>query len=142
MYYRGVAVALVVYDVGDRASFECIGDWLKDVREKQQQRLLQSGQKDDTECAYFIIGNKCDIDEEDREVEYEEGEQWIKDYKEESPENDVDIKYLEVSAKEGTNINILFDEIAKKLLEKHVKLFGPLKQQKGAEGKLAYDLNQ
>ena len=34
MYYRGVAVALVVYDVGDRASFECIGDWLKDVREK------------------------------------------------------------------------------------------------------------
>ena len=35
MYYRGVAVALVVYDVGDRASFECIGDWLKDVREKQ-----------------------------------------------------------------------------------------------------------
>jgi small GTP-binding protein len=34
MYYRGVAVALVVYDVGDRASFDCIGDWLADVREK------------------------------------------------------------------------------------------------------------
>jgi len=40
MYYRGVAVALVVYDVGDRASFECIGEWLKDVREKQQQRVV------------------------------------------------------------------------------------------------------
>jgi GTPase SAR1 family protein len=36
MYYRGIAVALVVYDVGDKASFECIGEWLKDVREKQQ----------------------------------------------------------------------------------------------------------
>ena len=35
MYYRGVAVAMVCYDVGDRASFECIGDWLKDVRDKQ-----------------------------------------------------------------------------------------------------------
>ena len=34
MYYRGIAVALVVYDVGDRASFECIGEWLKDIREK------------------------------------------------------------------------------------------------------------
>ena len=35
MYYRSVAVALVVYDVTDRASFECVGEWLKDVREKQ-----------------------------------------------------------------------------------------------------------
>ena len=34
MYYRSVAVAFVCYDVGDRASFECIADWLKDVREK------------------------------------------------------------------------------------------------------------
>ena len=33
---------------------------------------------------------------------------------------------MEVSAKEGTNIDILFDEIANKLLEKHVKIFGPL----------------
>ena len=39
MYYRGVAVAMVVYDVGDRASFECVQDWLKDVREKQQSRF-------------------------------------------------------------------------------------------------------
>ena len=59
-------------------------------------------------------------------MDYEEGEQWIADYKEESPENNIDIKYMEVSAKEGTNIGILFDEIASKLLEKHVKLFGPL----------------
>ena len=44
MYYRGVAVAMVVYDVGDRTSFECIGDWLKDVREKQQTRFV-AGQK-------------------------------------------------------------------------------------------------
>jgi GTPase SAR1 family protein len=34
MYYRGVAVAIVVYDVGDRTSFENIDNWLKDVREK------------------------------------------------------------------------------------------------------------
>ena len=49
------------------------------------------------------------------------------DYKAESSENNVDMKYMEVSAKEGTNINMLFDEIASKLLEKHVKMFGPLK---------------
>ena len=51
---------------------------------------------------------------------------------------------MEVSAKEGTNINILFDEIAKALLAKHVKMFGPLKQSgkgKAAAGNLSYDLN-
>ncbi len=34
MYYWSVACEIVVYDVGDRASVECIGEWLKDVREK------------------------------------------------------------------------------------------------------------
>ena len=78
MYYRGVAVALVVYDVGDRASFECIGDWLKDVREKQQQRVVaqsQAGMSNTSECIYYIIGNKCDLDNDGmREISYEEGE--------------------------------------------------------------------
>ena len=34
MYYRGVAVALVVYDVSDRDSFDDLENWLKDIREK------------------------------------------------------------------------------------------------------------
>jgi len=125
MYYRGVSVALVVYDVGDRASFECIGDWLKDVREKQQQRVLShsdgSGKED---CLYYVIGNKCDLDDEGlREVSYEEGEQWVQDYVEENceDEDEIDIKFLEVSAKTGTNIYALFEEIAVKLLDKHHK---------------------
>jgi hypothetical protein len=50
---------------------------------------------------------------------------------------------MEVSAKEGTNINVLFDEISKKCLAKHVKMFGPLKQSgkgKGIAGELSYNL--
>jgi GTPase SAR1 family protein len=35
MYYRGVAVALVAYDVSDRESFEEVANWFKDIREKQ-----------------------------------------------------------------------------------------------------------
>ena len=73
MYYRGVAVALVCYDVGDRASFECIGEWLKDVREKQQNRIV-NGQEQQDQVIYYIVGNKCDLDEDDeREISYEEG---------------------------------------------------------------------
>ena len=34
MYYRGVAVAIVVYDVSDRSSFESVPTWFKDIRDK------------------------------------------------------------------------------------------------------------
>ena len=86
-----------------------------------------------SECIYYIIGNKCDLDEDDeREVSYEEGEQWVEDYKEEFCDDDnvIDITFLEVSAKEGTNINHLFDEIATKLLTRHGKLPGAGKGKK------------
>ena len=36
----------------------------------------------------------------------------------------MDIKFLEVSAKEGTNINALFEEMSVKLLERHNKATG------------------
>lgn len=48
---------------------------------------------------------------------YEEGYQWVEEYKEEE-DDDIDIKFIEVSAKNGTNINILFEEISVKLLDK------------------------
>ena len=34
MYYRRVDVALIVYDVCDRNSFESLDQWIQDVREK------------------------------------------------------------------------------------------------------------
>jgi GTPase SAR1 family protein len=34
MYYRGVAVAIVVYDVSDGDSFDNITNWFRDIREK------------------------------------------------------------------------------------------------------------
>ena len=68
-----------------------------------------------------MVGNKCDIDEEEeREVTFDEGLQWVKDYVEDD-EEDIDINFIEVSAKEGTNITTLFDEICMKLLERHNK---------------------
>jgi len=39
----------------------------------------------------------------------------------EDDEEDIDINFIEVSAKEGTNITTLFDEICMKLLERHNK---------------------
>ena len=56
------------------------------------------------ECFYYIIGNKCDLSNE-REVSTEEGQEWVESYKEDLDEDeDIDLKYMEVSAKSGLNI--------------------------------------
>ena len=39
------------------------------------------------ECFYYIIGNKCDLDDE-REVSTEEGQEWVESYKEELDEDE------------------------------------------------------
>lgn len=46
------------------------------------------------------------------------------DYVDDLDEDDeIEIKYVEVSAKAGTNINALFEEVSVRLLERHMKLF-------------------
>eukprot|EP00356_Strombidium_inclinatum_P014528 CAMPEP_0170492536 /NCGR_PEP_ID=MMETSP0208-20121228/12399_1 /TAXON_ID=197538 /ORGANISM="Strombidium inclinatum, Strain S3" /LENGTH=195 /DNA_ID=CAMNT_0010768291 /DNA_START=6 /DNA_END=593 /DNA_ORIENTATION=+ len=115
MYYRGVAVALIVYDVTERASFEQVEDWLENVREVQQQRLTKEGDQDS--ASTLVVGNKSDLDDE-REVTYEEGAAFIEEYKE-NQEDEPNIKFVEVSAKEGTNISAMFESISVELLEAH-----------------------
>ena len=65
MYYRRVAVALIVYDVGDRNSFESLDQWIQDVREKQQAKIGETAAAG-MDCFYYIIGNKADLSESER----------------------------------------------------------------------------
>ena len=55
-------------------------------------------------------------------MDFEEGEQWAEDYRDEMQDKegiDVDIEFFECSAKEGTNVFELFHTIAEKLIEKY-----------------------
>lgn len=62
-YYRGAHIALVVYDVTDRYSFECIpGTWIRD--------LTKNGTSDS--AVLMLVANKCD-NEVERVVSSEEG---------------------------------------------------------------------
>ena len=57
------------------------------------------------ECFYFIIGNKCDLSDDDRDVTREEGQEWVDSYKEDlDDDEEIDLKFMEVSAKTGFNI--------------------------------------
>ena len=90
-YFRGCNLALFVFDVTNKTSFDDISMWLdsfKDVNGEKSKRVL--------------IGNKIDLD--NRVVEKEEAENFSK-------END--LQYFEISVKENKDnqINDMFVKI-------------------------------
>jgi small GTP-binding protein len=59
LYYKGAHAALVCYSVIDDNSFRSLDDWLKQLDEHGS---LENMVK-------IIIGNKCDVDKEERTIE-------------------------------------------------------------------------
>ena len=87
-YYRGAQGALLVYDVGNRESFEKIQAWYD--RAKQL-----GGENMET----VMIGNKNDLSDDERQVTTLEGEQMASSF---------GIHFLETSALTGNNVEKAF----------------------------------
>ena len=100
-FYRNASLAMMVYAIDNRESFNHIESWLKEVK-------LQSN----PDIKIFLIGNKSDL-EEKRKVPLEDA----KTFKEENA-----IHYFsETSAKNGINAKEVFVEAAKLLYKEHLK---------------------
>jgi len=95
-YYRGANVALVVFDLTSHLSFDCLPMWIENYYKNgpEQKNII-------------LIGNKKDL-ENNREVSSEEAELF-------SETNNM--IYFETSAKEGDNIEYVFNYTAEKLLD-------------------------
>jgi small GTP-binding protein len=87
-YYRGAQGALRVYDVGQRDSFEQVQKWFDRAKQLGGEHLET-----------ILIGNKCDLQESDREVTTVEGELLAKELK---------IPFVETSALSGYNVEAAF----------------------------------
>ncbi|RMJ21050.1 GTP-binding protein [Aspergillus sp. HF37] len=90
-YYRGAMGILLVYDVTDERSFHNISTWFSNVEQHASEGVHK-----------ILIGNKCDW-EEKRAVSTEQGQQLA---------NELRIPFLEVSAKNNTNIEKAFYNLA------------------------------
>ena len=95
-YYNKVDGIIFVFDVTNRESFEGIKYWLKDALSYNK------------EIIYVIVGNKIDLT--NIRVVDENDMKGLHIFK--------DIKYFETSAKENTNVEKPFEELANLILQK------------------------
>ena len=92
-FYRNTSLALIVYDVGSKKTFEGLDVWLKDMRQHTEPDL-----------PIFLAGNKCDLE---KNVPTEDAQNFSTSNR---------LKYFtECSAKTGANVKEIFFEAAKYL---------------------------
>ena len=97
IYYLNTKVAILVYDVTDRISFNEVKDyWYNQIKENSNKDVIIA-----------IAANKSDL-YETREVSNEDGEEFAKS---------VDAIFASTSAKNDSGITSLFENIAMKILD-------------------------
>ncbi|RVX02238.1 Ras-related protein RABH1b [Vitis vinifera] len=90
-YIRDSSVAVIVYDVASRQSFLNTAKWIEEVRTERGSDVI-----------IVLVGNKTDLVDK-RQVSIEEGE---------AKARDLNVMFIETSAKAGFNIKALFRKIA------------------------------
>ncbi|KAI8892933.1 ras family-domain-containing protein [Globomyces pollinis-pini] len=90
-YIRDSSVAVVVYDISSRTSFNNTAKWIDDVRQERGEDVM-----------VVLVGNKSDLGDK-REITSEEGEKRA---------NELKVMFIETSAKTGYNVQALFKKIA------------------------------
>ena len=98
-FYHNTSLALLVYDINKKPTFESLDIWLKDLKQHTEQDL-----------PVFIVGNKNDLD---RNVTEEEAKEFNK-------VNNI-VYFAECSAKRGYNVKEIFFEAAKYLYQIYKK---------------------
>ena len=96
-YYKNSVCALVVYDISSRDSFNNVTSWIEDCKNQSPKTIFM-----------VLVGNKCDL-EDKRQVTYEEG-------KELADKNEM--MFFESSAKDGINVEEIFENSAKEIAKK------------------------
>ncbi|KAL5484023.1 hypothetical protein EMCRGX_G020450 [Ephydatia muelleri] len=95
-YYNGAAFGIVVYDVTSEESFDSAQNWIDDVCRYAAPNVQLA-----------VVGNKTDLRE--KQVVHEDNAKALADKHKHL--------FFQTSAKEGTNVQTLFEEIARAIVK-------------------------
>ena len=109
-YYKGANGIILIYDVTNKQSYENVKNWLTQIKEEATPNVI-----------IYLAGNKIDVEEDQRVITTEDGQKIADEYK---------LPFKETSAKNGINVNEIFQELVEKIDEVFSKLEVPKSDQK------------
>ena len=104
-YYKSAQAIIILYDITQKSSFDHIRNWITEIDKFGKQGVLK-----------VIVGNKLDL-ENNRKIKKEDAENLALKY---------GVKLWEVSAKDNTNIEEMFVDTIKTLLERNSKIINDI----------------
>ena len=114
-YYKGANGIILIYDVTNVQTFENVKNWITQIKEEANPNVV-----------IYLAGNKIDLPEELRVVQTDEGQKMAEEFQ---------LPFMEASAKEGVNVNEIFQELVEKIDEVFSKVEAP----QGAKKNKLYD---
>ena len=115
-FYRNASLAVMVYAINSKDSFDNIDIWYKELR-----------MHSNPDAKVFLIGNKIDLENE-RQVSIEQGKEYAN-------ENKLNL-FLESSAKTGINAQEIFINAAKVLYQDYILYKDKIDARTGSIGSL------
>jgi len=97
IYFQGAVGSIVVFDLTRRETFDNVDDWVQNARASAPNQLIT------------LFGNKTDL--EDRQITKEEALEKTKQLN--------CINYVETSALTGDNVNLAYNFLGSKLLDRY-----------------------
>jgi len=94
-YYKNADGILLVYDIGERTTFEKISQWINQIKTNNTNENV----------VVMLVGNKCDV--EKREVNDEEARALAKEY---------GMAYYETSALTNYNLENVFSQLGEEII--------------------------
>ena len=95
-YYRDGQGILLIYDVTNKSTFDDIPNWYQEIKDNAPNDVV-----------VILVANKTDLIKE-RKVSIEDGEAMA---------TNLSIDYLEISAKTGDNLHLLFETLSHSMME-------------------------
>ena len=104
-YYKSANGVILIYDITNIQTYENVKNWISQIKEEANSNVI-----------IYLVGNKIDLPKEKRVVKIEAGQKIADEFS---------LSFKEASAKNGDNVNQIFEELVEQIDEKFYKLLAP-----------------